>query len=56
MRETGTTPDGASFDNRALWVDRFTPEGMVDRIWTVDLDDSEMFSFWDNNARGTVRE
>jgi ketosteroid isomerase-like protein len=51
VHETGTTPDGARFDNRALWIERFTPEGMVDRIWTVDLDDSEMLSFWANNAR-----
>jgi hypothetical protein len=50
VQETGTTPDGARFDNRALWIDRFTPEGMVDRIWTVDLDDSAMCSFWANNA------
>jgi hypothetical protein len=54
VHETGTTPDGAKFDNRALWIERFTPEGMVDRIWTVDLDDSEMASFWANNARAST--
>jgi hypothetical protein len=54
VHETGTAPDGARFDNRALWVDRFTPEGMVDRIWTVDLDDSEMVCFWANNARAST--
>ena len=46
VHETGATPDGARFENRALWINRFTPEGMIDRIWTVDLDDSQMLSFW----------
>jgi hypothetical protein len=55
VHETGTTPGGARFDNRALWVDRFTPGGMVDRIWTIDLDDSEMFSFWANYAPASTR-
>jgi hypothetical protein len=50
VHETGTTPDGVRFNNRALWVDRFTPEGMVDRIWTVDLDDADMVCFWAKHA------
>jgi hypothetical protein len=55
VHETGTTPDGAKFDNRALWIDRFTPEGMIDRIWTVDLDDTEMASFWADSAPPSAR-
>lgn len=54
VHETGTTPEGAKFDNRALWINRFSSEGLIDRIWTVDLDDSDMASFWANNASATT--
>ena len=46
VRETGTMPDGAKFDNRAIWTMRFRTDGLVDGIFTVDLDDERMRAFW----------
>jgi hypothetical protein len=46
VRETGTTPDGTVFDNRAIWINRFGGDGLVDGIWTIDLDDAAMRAFW----------
>lgn len=46
VHETGTATDGAVFDNRALWISRFRPDGLVDAVWTVDLDHERMVAFW----------
>lgn len=54
VHETGATHEDAKFDNRALWINRFTPDGKVDRIWTVDLDDAEMVSFWADDRRASA--
>jgi ketosteroid isomerase-like protein len=50
VHETGTAGDGARFDNHALWITRFGHDGKADFIWTVDLDDEAMHSFWDSRA------
>jgi hypothetical protein len=50
VNETGVhATSGDEFDNRALYISRYGPEGKVDRIWTVDLDSESVESFWANN-------
>ena len=49
VHETGTAPSGDIFDNRAVWVGRFSAEGKIDRIWTTDLDHEAMEDFWKQN-------
>ena len=49
VHETGKAPSGDAFDNVAIWVSRFNPDGKVDRIWTTDLAHEEMEEFWDRN-------
>jgi ketosteroid isomerase-like protein len=46
VHETGTTPAGLVFDNRAVYVTRFRPDGVADRVWTVDLDTEAVEDFW----------
>ena len=46
VHETGTTPDGTRFDNRAIYVTRFSPDGTGDRLWTVDLNTEAVEAFW----------
>lgn len=54
VHETGTATDGAVFDNRALWISRYRPDGLVDAVWTIDLDHERMQAFWaDRAARAT---
>ena len=52
VHETGDTPDGARFDNRAFWISRTGSNGLVDAMWTVDLDQEAMRAFW--AARGVT--
>jgi hypothetical protein len=43
---------GDPFDNRAIYVNRLRPDGISDRIWTVDLDSEAMDEFWKRNPVG----
>ena len=47
--ETGKHPDGDEYDNQAVYVYRFRPDGKVDRYWTVDLDTEHCEEFWRRN-------
>lgn len=50
VRETGThAKSGDVFDNRAIYVSRIRPDGITDRLWTVDLDSEAMERFWAAN-------
>jgi hypothetical protein len=49
IHETGTAPGGDRFDNLAVYVYRFRPDGQVDRIWSVDLDAEHCEAFWEKN-------
>lgn len=49
VRETGKLPNGDVFDNDAVYVFRFDDAGLIDRIWTVDLDDEAVRGFWERN-------
>ncbi len=50
VNETGIhAGSGDAFDNRAIYINRYGPEGTVDRIWTVDLDSESAETFWQNN-------
>lgn len=49
VHETGTAASGDTFDNRALWVNRFGSDGKVDRLWTIDLDTEAVEAFWHRN-------
>jgi hypothetical protein len=53
VHETGTLPNGDTFDNRAIWVSRLNPEGQSERIWTVDLDSEACEAFWERNPART---
>lgn len=46
VHETGTTPEGQRFDNRAVYVTRLRIDGTADRVWTVDLDTEAVEAFW----------
>lgn len=46
VHETGETPDGAVFDNMAIWIGRFDANGATDALWTVDLDMESVTEFW----------
>ncbi len=48
--ETGTATDGAVFDNRALWIGRLRADGLIDAVWTIDLDHEQMVAFWADRA------
>lgn len=54
VHETGTTPAGDQFDNMAVYVNRIRPDGVVDRVWTVDLDTEAMEAFWERNQVTSV--
>jgi hypothetical protein len=48
--ETGVhAQSGDVFDNRAVYVSRYGPDGHTERVWTVDLDSEDMERFWDRN-------
>jgi hypothetical protein len=49
VHETGTLPNGDLFDNRAIWAARISPEGLIERLWTVDFDSEHCESFWERN-------
>jgi hypothetical protein len=49
VHETGTLPNGDIFDNRAIWTARISPEGQIERLWTVDLDSEHCENFWERN-------
>ncbi len=49
VHETGQTPEGDRFDNRAIWVERCDPDGRVNRIWTTDLAHEALEEFWLRN-------
>jgi len=49
IRETGTAPGGDPFDNVAVYINRFRPDGTSDRMWTVDLDAEHCEAFWQKN-------
>jgi len=46
VKETGGLPNGAVFDNLAVWVSRRGPDGRTDRIWTTDLNSEKCEAFW----------
>ncbi len=50
VHETGTTPAGDVFDNTAVYITRIRPDGIADRVWTVDLDTEAVESFWARNS------
>ena len=50
VHETGAAPNGDPFDNVAIWVTRLNPDGATDRLWTVDLDQEHVTSFWQQHA------
>jgi hypothetical protein len=45
VHETGTADKGV-FDNRALWISRFGADGLIDALWTIDLDQERVSEFW----------
>jgi hypothetical protein len=45
------TPPGDEFDNMAVYVGHIRPDGVVDRLWTVDLDSEAVEAFWERNPR-----
>ena len=49
LHETGKHPDGDDFDNLAVYVYRFRSDGLIDRVWTVDLDTEHCEEFWRRN-------
>jgi ketosteroid isomerase-like protein len=49
VHETGIGPNGDQFDNMAVWISRIGPDGKNDRLWTVDLDQEHVTSFWSRN-------
>ena len=49
VHETGVTPDGDVFDNRAIWVGRLDADGRTNRIWTTDLAHEALEEFWQRN-------
>jgi hypothetical protein len=49
IHETGKHADGDDFDNLAVYVNRIRPDGLVDRLWTVDLDTEHCEEFWRRN-------
>jgi hypothetical protein len=49
IRETGTALSGDQFDNLAVYVNRFRPDGKGDRQWTVNLDAEHCEAFWQKN-------
>ena len=54
VHETGIASNGAVFDNRALWISRFGPDGLVDAVWTVDLDHEQTVAFWADRSEGAA--
>jgi hypothetical protein len=46
VNESGTTPDGGLYENAAVWVERRRPDGLIDSIWTIDLDVERSEKFW----------
>jgi hypothetical protein len=49
VKETGTAKSGDVFDNLAVYVSRFGPDGKVNRLWTVDLAHETLEEFWKRN-------
>ncbi len=49
VHETGTGPEGDTFDNTAIWIGRIDADGKNDRLWTVDLDQEHVTAFWNRN-------
>jgi hypothetical protein len=50
VHETGVhATSGDVFDNQAIYVARYGPDGLVNRMWTVDLDTESVETFWENN-------
>jgi ketosteroid isomerase-like protein len=49
IHETGKATDGDQFDNLAVYTLRARPDGLVDRVWTVDLDAEHCEAFWQKN-------
>jgi hypothetical protein len=49
VHETGTAPSGDGFDNMAVYVSRFGPDGKVNRLWTTDLAHEALEEFWRRN-------
>ncbi len=49
VHETGTGPEGDTFDNMAIWISRIDADGKTDRLWTVDLDQEHVTAFWERN-------
>src|SRR5687768_11661549 len=50
VHETGTTPAGDVLDNHAVYVMRYGPDGLIDRVWAVDLAVEAAESFWARNS------
>ena len=49
VHETGVVASGDVFDNMAVYVYRFGPDGKVNRIWTTDLAHEDLEDFWKRN-------
>jgi hypothetical protein len=49
VRETGKAASGDVFDNTAVYVYRFGPDGKVNRLWTTDLAHEQLEEFWRRN-------
>jgi hypothetical protein len=49
VHETGTAPSGDRFDNHAVYVARYAPNGTIGRVWTTDLDHEDVEAFWQRN-------
>ncbi len=50
IHETGKAPNGDTFDNLAVYISRLRPDGLTDRMWTVDLDTEHCEEFWRRNT------
>ena len=56
IHETGTAPGGDRFDNLAVYTFRVRPDGLIDRIWTVDLDAEHCEAFWQKNPGSPTKD
>jgi hypothetical protein len=56
VTETGKTPDGGVYENLAVWVERRRADGLIDWIWTVDLDIERCLEFWQSYPASPSRD
>src|SRR5262249_893855 len=56
VRGTGRLANGTVFENEGVHIMRFDEAGLMDRLWTVALDEEKIRAFWDRNpAPGAAR-